>query len=174
MGSTRPRSRSVEVGRAARSTAADPTRVWERWVDHASWPEWVADCSEAVVAAPLRCSSRGRRRLRSGTVEDFVVTTFVPGRTYGERIRLIGARLESRRDILCQHDGAEVSVAVSVQGPLAWVYRRRLTRRLSTSLPAELSRLVDLAERGSAVAAAPPLLTDEHVTIARPVRSAGA
>ena len=164
MGSRGHRTRTTEVGRAALSTKAAPTQVWERWIDHTTWPAWVADCREVVVSAPLRCSSRGRRRLSTGSVEDFVVTTFVPGRTYAETVRLIGARLESRREVVCQHDGSEVSVAVSIHGRLAWLYRRRLARRLSTSLPAELSRLVALAERRSAVGAgAPPLVSVEDV-----------
>ena len=171
---SRQRSRSVEVGRAARITTADPGQVWQRWIDPGGWPAWVSDCSEVVVSAPLRCSSRGRRRLSSGRVEDFVVTRFVPGRSYGESVRLLGARLESRREVLGQQDGSEVSVAVSMHGPLSWLYRRSLSRRLSTALPAELSRLVALAERGTEVAAPPPLLDDPDVTIEPPVRSAGA
>lgn len=135
-----------EVGRASHQSSAGADVLWQLTSDTASWPAWHSGCTGVELAGPLRCSARGRR-LRRGGCDDFVVTMLVPGQTYAETVRLLGARVTSRRDLRSRGDGSELSVAVTLSGPLAWAYRRRLTTRLATSLPAELSRLATLAER---------------------------
>ena len=141
-------SRHRQVAVFSQTTSASPAQLWRLAGDAATWPAWVSGCREVRLRTPLRCSARGRRLRDRGGSEDFVVTIFVPGKTYAETVRLLGARIVSRRDLRSHGDGSEVTVAVTLTGPLAPLYRRSLRDRLATTLPAELSRLADLAERG--------------------------
>ncbi|QWC86209.1 SRPBCC family protein [Nocardioidaceae bacterium] len=169
------KARTREVGRAQRHTSAAPDEVWQRWEDHETWPQWVTRCRDVSMSSPMRCNATGRKERTDGGREDFVITLFVPGHSYAQATRLLGARVESRYQVRSAGGGSDVTVSVTLRGRLARLYRRRLTERLATSLPAELSRLTELAERRAQVTAPTPLADRPGVGLELgAVRSTGA
>src|SRR6478752_4505552 len=104
------------------STAA-PAAFFERWADMATWPEWNLDTEWVRLDGPCVEGATGQLKPKGGPKVAFIVERLVPGREFVDVSRLIGARLTFAHTVREIEAGCEVSVEVTLTGPLAFAWR---------------------------------------------------
>ncbi len=137
----------IEIARAEASSTARPAAVFARWADMATWPEWNTDTEWVRLDGPFVAGSRGVLKPRGGPRVKFVIASLVPDREFVDISLLVGARLTFRHLVEPLPDGGcRVRVAVTMSGPLRWLWARILGSGFRSSLQSDLDRLVAAAE----------------------------
>lgn len=130
----------------AHSTAS-PAAFFAKWVDHASWNEWSPDCEWVRVEGEVVQGAHGELKPTSGPKVKFEITALRPDREYTDTSSLPGAALVFRHLATERAGGTDLSVSVTMSGPLTFFWSRIMGRGFAESAPADLARLVDLVER---------------------------
>ena len=103
-----------------------PTQLFARWADCDTHPEWSTDLAWVRLDEPVRLGATGRLRPKGGPRSRFTVTELVPDRTFADTTHLVGARLTFRHHAEPAATGSEVTVTVSLEGPLRGLWARVL------------------------------------------------
>jgi hypothetical protein len=129
------------------TSSALPSAFFACWADMASWPEWNTDTEWVRLDGPFATGSTGELKPKGGPKVKFVIESLVPEREFLDVSLLLGARLSFRHVVEPRGDrGCTVRVTITIDGPLARVWKRILGNGLATSLEPDLVRLAARAE----------------------------
>ncbi len=109
--------------------AAAPDAVYRAWSDPRLWPSCDDDVVEVRFADQASVGARGWMRPASGPGTRFSITQAEPYRVFTTASPLPGARLAFAHEVAAAKHGSEVTVSISVEGPLAPLWRRILRRQ---------------------------------------------
>lgn len=137
-----------ELVACQRTSTAAPARYFQRWIDHATWPQWSPDTTWARVDGPVQTGARGTLKPRGGPKTTFVVSEYHPDQLYTDVSRVPGATLTFRHAVDVTEAGTRLTVTVWLDGPLSGFWARTAFRKFATSVPADLDRLITLVEAG--------------------------
>jgi len=116
-----------------------------------TWPDWDAAVSWSRLDGPFAVGTTGELKPKGGPKVRFTIETLEPESEFTDVSLMPGARLRIRHLVGVDDDGlTRVDVEVSLDGPLAWLWRRLLGRGIATSTPEGLAQLVVLAEADTA------------------------
>ena len=138
---------------------ATPARLFARWADCDTHPEWSTDLAWVRLDEPVRPGARGHLRPRGGPRSRFTVTELVPDRTFADTTHLLGARLTFRHHADPVPGGSEVTVSVTVEGPLRGLWARVLggPDAVRRGVEKDLTNLVALVSGGAPTPTVPAL-----------------
>jgi hypothetical protein len=143
------------LGSATRISTAAPAAFFARWGDMATWPEWNADTEWVRLDGPFTAGSTGVLKPKGGPKTKFVITELTD-QVFTDVSLLMGARLTFHHTVAPTADGGtEVSVTVTLTGPLARLWNAILGKGIATSLDRDLAALVRTAEGDRAEHTAP-------------------
>lgn len=134
-----------ELATATITSAASPEAFFARWGDMASWPEWNLDTEWVRLDGPFAEGATGTLKPKGGPRVRFVVEKLTDSE-FVDTSKLFGARLTFRHRVISAGGTTDVRVAVSIQGPLALVWRLILGRGIKASVQPDLERLAAAAE----------------------------
>ncbi|MFJ8967096.1 SRPBCC family protein [Lentzea sp. NPDC102401] len=114
--------------------AAPPERVWEVLIDVERWPERIptVDSVERLDDGPFTVGSSVRLRQPKLPEAVWTVTELTRGMSYTWESKQAGALSVASHVVEPHPDGARLTLAVSVSGPLSglgWLLTKRLARR---------------------------------------------
>jgi len=134
-----------------------PDRLFERWADCDTHPEWSTDLAWVRLDGPVRLGATGRLRPKGGPRSRFTVTELVPERTFADTTHLPGAHLTFRHHAEPAGAGSAVTVTVSLEGPLRRLWARVLggPDAVARGIESDLANLVALLEQSPAVPTTP-------------------
>ncbi len=136
----------IELGSGHNTSTASPDAFFARWVDHATWPQWSPDTDWVRVDGPVAVGTTGTMKPAGGPKVRFTVTACEPGREYTDTTRLPGARLVFQHLAVPDGQGTELSVRVTMSGPMTWLWSRVMGGGFAESAQVDLDRLVTLVE----------------------------
>jgi hypothetical protein len=137
----------IEIAEAEAASTAPPAAFFARWADMATWPEWNLDTEWVRLDGPFAAGSRGVLKPKGAPRVKFVIDALVPDREFVDVSLLVGARLTFRHLVEpLAGGGCRVRVAVTMSGPLRWMWARILGKGFRTTLQPDLDRLVAAAE----------------------------
>ena len=122
------------------TSAAAPSALFGRWADVATWPEWNADTEWVRLDGPFATGSTGVLKPRGGPKTKFVIAK-VSEDEFTDVSRLLGARLTFRHVVAVGPEGTRVQVAVSLTGPLKFLWNAILGKGIKESLQRDLDAL---------------------------------
>jgi hypothetical protein len=129
----------------SRETAATAERVWSIWSDPATWPGWNPDIETIDVA--IREGATGEMRTRSGGRHDIAIQDVTAGRTFTLNSSGIpGHRLHFKCEVVPSGAGSRISQAVTIHGPLSFVFNPMMGGQIAGSFPALLDGLAKASE----------------------------
>jgi len=135
------------------TSTAPPSAFFERWAAMDTWPEWDEAVRWVRRDGPFAAGTTGSLKPRGGPKVSFVIETVDPGREFTDCSSMPGASLTIRHLVAVKDDGrTRVDIEVSLDGPLARVWKVLVGRGIATSTPAGLGRLVQVVEADMAVA----------------------
>jgi hypothetical protein len=122
------------------TSSAAPSAFFARWADMATWPEWNADTEWARLDGPFATGSTGVLKPRGGPKTKFVIAK-VSEEEFTDVSHLLGARLTFRHVVAVVPEGTRVRVAVSLTGPLTFLWNAILGKGIKESLQRDLEAL---------------------------------
>ncbi|WP_042386938.1 SRPBCC family protein [Streptacidiphilus melanogenes] len=136
----------LTLGRTTQISSAAPAAFFDRWADMATWPEWNADTEWVRLDGPFAAGSTGVLKPKGGPKTKFVITELTD-RVFVDVSLLAGARLTFHHAIApTAAGGSEVSVTVTLGGPLARLWNLILGKGIAASLDRDLAALARVAE----------------------------
>jgi hypothetical protein len=137
----------ITVATARITSTAAPAAFFPRWADMTTWPEWNLDTAWVELGGPFVTGATGVLKPKGSPKVPFVVERLVPRREFVDGSRRFGARLTFDHQLTATTASAtEVTVAVTLAGPLARIWNRLLGRGIRESAPADRVRLARVAE----------------------------
>jgi hypothetical protein len=140
----------ILLSSAHATSTAPPSAFFERWADMDSWPEWDEAVRWVRRDGPFAVGTTGSLTPKGGPKVAFVIQTLVPGREFTDRSTMPGAALTIQHLVEVRDDGRTgIDIVVSIDGPLARLWKAVVGRGIAESTPAGLRRLVEVAEAAS-------------------------
>jgi hypothetical protein len=127
-------------------SSAPPEAFFSRWADMATWPEWDDAVSWARLDGPFVAGSTGALKPKGGPKVTFVIETLEPGTEFTDVSAMPGARLRIRHLVSVDAGATQVDIDVSIDGPLAWLWRRAIGKGIASTTSEGLARLVAVVE----------------------------
>jgi hypothetical protein len=141
----------IAIASAHVAVAASPSAVFDRWVDVATWPQWNADTEWVRLDAAFTQGGTGVLKPKGGPKVKFVIEKLTETE-FVDVSRLVGARLTFNHRVTPTVGGCVVDVAITMSGPLAWLWNRILGKGLAASVQPDLEALANVAESGHTLA----------------------
>jgi len=138
----------ITLGTATATSTAPASGFFARWIDHKSWGEWSPDTEWVRVDGPVTLGATGFIKPTGGPKTRFTISALDPGHEYTDTSHLPGARLVFQHLVVEQSGRTRLDVAVSMNGPLAWLWARVMGGGFRDSTQADLDRLVAIVEAG--------------------------
>jgi hypothetical protein len=139
----------ITLTQAATSTTAGPAGYFERWADMATWPEWNPDTEWVRLDGPFVAGATGVMKPKGGPKVRFVVDR-LSSTEFVDRSTLFGAALVFDHQVRSVEGRTDVSVIVTLSGPLARFWNLVLGKGIRDSTQRdldELTRRVEAADR---------------------------
>ncbi len=112
-----------------------------------TWPEWDVAILWVRRDGPFVEGTTGTLKPKGGPKVAFGIRTLVDGREFTDCSTLFGAALTIRHLVGVGDDGhTAVDIEVSIDGPLARLWKLAMGKGIAESTPAGLRRLVEVAE----------------------------
>ncbi|WP_152625871.1 MULTISPECIES: hypothetical protein [Acidithrix] len=135
----------IAVARASSKVA--PSTFYDRWLDLGSWSDWDLDVEWATLVGPMIQGGVGEMKPKRGPKVSIKIESLELGSSFVNSSRLVGAKLIFGHFLLAREDGgSDIEVAVSLSGPMTWMWRRILAPGIRSNTKASLDRLVEMVE----------------------------
>ncbi|MQY28379.1 SRPBCC family protein [Nocardia aurantia] len=135
----------TQIAEATAVSTAAPAAFFATWADMAAWPEWNADTEWVRLDGPFVAGATGTLKPAGGPKVSFVVATLTDTE-FVDVSRLPGARLTFAHRVEVTGAGTEVSVTISMTGPLRRLWAKVMGAGLAASVGRDLEALVRTAE----------------------------
>jgi hypothetical protein len=137
----------IAIASAHAAATASPSAIFDRWADVATWPQWNADTEWVRLDGTFTQGGTGVLKPKGGPKVKFVIEKLTDTE-FVDVSRLVGARLTFSHRVTPTSTGCAVDVAVTMSGPLAWLWNRILGKGLAGSVQPDLEALARAAESG--------------------------
>ena len=123
-------------------TGISVQRIWDVYSDVENWPSWQDDVQFAHLDGPfegggvIRFKPKGGPKVRIELNEVEAPSRFV------DTTRFPLARMIDVHEFVESEEGVEIRNTTSVEGPLAWVWRKLVAEGVANSCPEQTSQLV--------------------------------
>lgn len=132
---------TVLSSHSARTTLT-PQAVYAAWADPAAWPQWNPEVREVTFTGPARMGSTRRLRPASGPATAFLITALELDRVFTSASSMPGATLTFEHVVESAMNGADVTVTVTIDGFLAWLWRRVVGTSLANAARSSVEGLL--------------------------------
>ena len=141
----------IAIASAHVVATASPSAIFDRWADVATWPQWNADTEWVRLDGAFTQGGTGVLKPKGGPKVKFVIGKLTESE-FVDVSRLMGARLTFSHVVTPTTDGCLVDVAITMSGPLAWLWKRILGKGLAASVQPDLEALARAAQGGHTLA----------------------
>ena len=130
-------------------------QVWAVWADLPNWPTWdtaaawVRPDATGPTATPMAVGQTYVLQPRRGPKARGTITEATPGRSFADVTRLPLCSLAFDHTVvdLPAGGGVRVTHRVSLSGPLTFLFRPLLGRRIAAGIPAVMDNLIRRAAK---------------------------
>lgn len=133
---------------ATRTSTASPQQIWAWYTDARDIPRWDHLVREVIVDGPFAAGTAGKNVPVQGPATPWTLTAVERDRQYTEISTLPLATLEATHVLTRVGAGTKIDHALTMRGPLAWVYGLLLRDSFAHGIVAALDRLADGAPHG--------------------------
>jgi len=139
----------IEIVRASARSKAQPSAFFARWIDHETWSNWDTDTEWVRLLGPVAVGTRGVMKPKDGPRTKFFISACTPEHEYPDTTKLFGAKLVFAHWVTRnEEDGdSQPDIAVTIEGPLAFLWTRILGPGFRKSTQPSLDRLIALVEQ---------------------------
>lgn len=118
--------------------------MFARLADCDNHPDWSHDLEWVRLDEPLREGARGVLKPKGGPKSKFEVTELRPGSVFADTTSLPGARVTFHHEVHPDEGGSRFSVRATLEGPLAWLWKRTAFKDAQAKVEEDARHLFDL------------------------------
>ena len=124
-------------------------QLWKVWSDVNEWHRWQDDIEYARIEGAFESGGSFRFKPKGGPDLRLELSDVQPGRSFTDITRFPLARMVDSHELIDHGDGVEVKTTITMQGPLAFLWRKLVGEDVARSLPQQTDRLVQAARHGA-------------------------
>jgi Polyketide cyclase / dehydrase and lipid transport len=128
-------------------TGVTRQRVWDVWTDVDRWSSWQDDVEYAHLEGSFSTGSVIRFKPKGGPKVRIELTDVRAPSRFVDVTRFPLARMVDAHELVETAEGLEIRNTLSMEGLLAFVWRKLVGEGVAKSLPEQTARLVDQARR---------------------------
>jgi hypothetical protein len=132
--------------RTYRNLARDA--LWRAWTDVRGWPRWDKELEYTQLDGPFVPGVRFTLKPKAGPTVRMRLESLDPGQRFTDVALLPLARLYDAHEIEETPEGLRLTNTLTLEGPLAWLWRRLIAEDIASGLPAQLDALARHAAGG--------------------------
>lgn len=131
----------------SRETTAPAPKVWSIWSDPSTWPSWNPDIEMCDVGGKIREGASGAMRTKSGGSHKIAIRDVAEGRTFTlVSDGIPGHKLHFTCSVVPAGAGSRISQAVTIHGPLGFVFNSMMGGQIANSFTPLLDGLAKASE----------------------------
>jgi hypothetical protein len=132
-------------------TTATKEAIWQVWQDVANWNVWDTHIEWATLNGDFKVGQTGALKPRGGPTAKFVITQCSPYAAFTDISPLPLATLIFEHKITPNKNGNLVTHRILISGPLAFLFKKLLGKKLANGLDVALPNLIKKAEAHVAI-----------------------
>ncbi|MBL8022106.1 MAG: polyketide cyclase [Leptospirales bacterium] len=122
--------------------------LWKVWSDVNQWHTWQTDLDFARLEGPFVAGNSFLLRPKGGPEIKIQLLSVQENREFTDLTRFPLARMYGAHEFLEQDGELEIKTTISIEGPLAFLWRKLVAEDVANSLPAQTEALVDRVRNG--------------------------
>ena len=130
-----------------RVSGVSSQRVWDVWTDVEQWPSWQDDVEHARLEGRFEPGSVIRFKPKRGPQVRIELTDVQPATRFVDVTRFPLARMVDSHELIETDRELEIRNTLTMEGPLAFVWRKLVGEGVGKSVPEQTRRLVEQARR---------------------------
>jgi hypothetical protein len=119
--------------------------VWEVWADVDRWAEWQDDVDLARLQGPFAKGSTFQLKPKGGPLVAIEILRCEAPGVFVDLTRFPLARMTGAHYMIENAGELELRTTISIEGPLAFLWRRIVAQGVADSLPAQTEALIKRA-----------------------------
>jgi hypothetical protein len=123
-------------------------QLWRVWADVNQWHTWQPDIEYARIDGPFAAGNTFALKPRGGPKVTIEILDAAPNRRFTDLTRFPGARMYGRHEFVPRDGQLEIRTTMSIEGPLAFVWRKIVAEGVASGMAAQTDQLIARAARG--------------------------
>jgi hypothetical protein len=123
-------------------TGLSADRVWHVWTDVNQWHHWQNDIEYARLTGDFARGNRFTLRPKGGPDVTIELTRVEPGSHFTDVTRFPLARMTDSHDLIERGDALEIRTTLTMEGPLAFLWRKLVGENIARTLPEQTASLI--------------------------------
>ena len=123
-------------------------QVWQVWSDVNRWHTWQSDIEHARLDGAFAVGSTFVLKPKGGPKVNIEIIEAEPNRRFTDLTRFLGARMYGSHEFVVRGDELEIRTTMSIEGPLAFVWRKIVAEDVARGMPKQTERLIEVAAHG--------------------------
>ncbi len=126
----------------------DLEKTWHVWIDVNNWNTWQDDIEFAKLDTNMKLGSKISFRPKGGPTVELEIVEFVEKKKFTDLTRFPLARMYGAHEFLVTGNMTEIRTTMSIEGPLAFIWKAIVARNIVKDLPKQTSALIERVSRG--------------------------
>lgn len=120
-------------------------RVWDVWTDVNRWHLWQDDVEYAKIDGAFEAGKKFAFRPKGGPNLQLELTAVEPQSVFVDVTRFPLARMIDSHELIDHGDELEIRSTITLEGPLAFLWRKLVGEGVAKGLPEQTRRLIERA-----------------------------
>ncbi|MGV6839089.1 MAG: SRPBCC family protein [Planktomarina sp.] len=125
---------------------ASKETIFAHYADVANWPVWDKEV-KAVTLGGLHVGSAGSLQPRSGPRAKIMISELTPNTSFTVTSKLPLCKMQFGHELTSMGEATKATHSVGFSGPLAFLFRRLIGRKIERTLPTTLWGLKEVSEQ---------------------------
>jgi hypothetical protein len=122
-------------------------RIWDVWTDIDQWHLWQSDIEYAKLKGAFAAGTTFTLEPKRGPAVEIEIINVEPGRQFTDLTRFPGARMYGSHEFIRQGAELEIRTTMSIEGPLAWVWRKLVAEGIANGMSEQTEALIERAKK---------------------------
>ena len=123
-------------------------QVWQVWTDVNQWHTWQPDIDHARLDGAFAVGNTFVLKPKGGPTVNIEIVRADTNRQFTDLTRFPGARMYGAHEFVVRGDEMEIRTTMSIEGPLAFVWRKIVAEGVANGMPEQTERLIAKAAHG--------------------------
>lgn len=128
-------------------TGVTEQQIWAIWSDLNKRALWDDDTEWAQMSGEFVLGSTFLFKPKNGPKLTMQITECTSGKSFTDCFKLPLAKLYGDHNITRVEDGLRLTTTIRVTGPLAWLWKRVIAKKIVATLPKQTESLVNYAKK---------------------------
>ena len=137
----------ITLAQTTQSTTAKPSAVFSLWADINHWTDFDSGIEWAKLDQPFKAGSHYTIKPQGGPTVHATIEVVEPNNRFIDVSHLLGAKLRFDHSIVTHNNNSEVTIIMTLEGPLVWLWKKILGKNQQTDLEKSTASLIAKAEQ---------------------------